>query len=215
LGTKYVTGRAKTFASLLMVSGAIYLLGHYVVFGSLTRNCIYTEEILPVPKTLAKGTIVVGRQAYLAKGIDRETSCLPIFGKIKQEIVGPATIGNLSIGEKYFTEGGRTVQTLATGTEFKVTGVAKVTKHGINSIFSGPGPLYFLILKDKADLDYRIHTTETGINEDEDELFLTYVSASAKSSESTTQNFLSSLSFKYGPDSFSFTGRLVEPRVRK
>jgi hypothetical protein len=209
-----MTGRPKNFvAALLIVGGAIYLLGRYVVFGSLTRSCIYTEEILPVPKALAEGTIVVGRQAYLAKGIDPETSCLPIFGKIKQEIVGPGTIGNPSIGEEYFTEGGRTVQTLATGTEFKVTGVAKVTKHGISTIDSGPGPLYFLILKDKADLDYQIHTAGTGINEDE--LFLTYVSVSAKASESTTQNFLDFRSFETGPDSFSFTGRLAEPRVRK
>ncbi|MDR1996533.1 hypothetical protein [Azonexus sp.] len=183
--------------SLLIVSTAIFQAGCGII------GCAYTEEILPPPKALAEAKIIVFSKAYLAKG-PSDYSCLSDFGKIKQEIVGPATIGNITIGEKYFTRTGRTVETLASGTEFRVTGVAKVKKHGITAIDSGSGPFYFLILKDKDGLEYQIATVETGINDSD--RFLTYVPDSEKPGGPTPPKYLSVHSFRDGSGNFSFVG---------
>ena len=92
--------KSKTIVILLIVIGALYLGGRYVYYGSLTRNCIYTENKLPVPEQLTKGEIVVAKDAYLVIGIDKEYSCLKNLGSIDREIVGAESINNLTIGGK-------------------------------------------------------------------------------------------------------------------
>lgn len=138
--------KSKIIIILLLVIFALYLGGHYVFYGSLTRNCIYTEKKLPVPEQLTKGMVVVAKDAYLAVGHDKNYACLKYFGSIDRKIVGPATIYNLTIGKHYFTNKGLTVESLKKGALFQVTDVVAVTKHGITTIDSGSGPIYYIIL---------------------------------------------------------------------
>jgi len=192
----YMTKQITAF--LLIVGGTVFQAGCGIA------GCAYTEEILPAPKALAEAKIIVSSKAYLAKG-PSDYSCLSDFGRIKQEIVGPATIGNITIGEKYYTRTGRTVEALASGTEFRVAGVAKVKKHGVTAMDSGSGPFYFLILKDKNGLEYQISTVATGINDSD--RFLMYIPDSEKPGESKPPRYLSARSFKDEAGNFSFVTR--------
>ncbi len=149
---------------LIVLLGALFLGSRYIYYGSLTRNCIYTEKKLPIPEELSKGEIIVAKDVYVAVGTDREYSCLKSMGSITREIVGPEVINNTTIGKRYFTDNGLRVDDLKTGTAFHVVDVIAVTKHGLTTMDSGAGPLYHLILKDKDNVSYQIATVMLGIN---------------------------------------------------
>jgi len=204
--------KSKTIIIFLIVIGALYLGGRYVYYGSLVRNCIYTENRLPVPEQLTKGEIVVAKDAYLAIGINREYACLKNFGSIDRAIVGAATINNLTIGRRYFTDRGLTVESLKKGASFRIVDVVAVTKHGISTIDSGPGPIYYLILKDQNNISYQIATVSFGLNKKD--LFLSFVDSS-QANNSSSIKLLSPDSFDEtanheGENSLKYTGKLTE-----
>lgn len=155
----------------------LYFGIHLIYYGSLTRNCAYTENILPVPEQLTQGEIVVAKDAYLAIGHDKEYVCLKSFEDIDREIVGAESINNVTIGRHYFTDRGLVVDSLKKGASFHVVGVVAVTKHGIKTIDSGTGPIYFLVIKDKENILYKIATVGLGFNKDD--LFLSFVDATS------------------------------------
>jgi len=204
--------KSKTIIVLLIVIGALYLGGRYVYYGPLMRNCIYTENRLPVPEQLTKGEILVAKDAYLAIGIDKEYACLKNFGSIDREIVGADSINNLTIGRHYFTDRGLTVESLKKGASFRVVDVVAVTKHGLSTIDSGPGPIYYLILKDQNNISYQIATVSLGLNKDD--LFLSFVDSLSPNNTSSV-NLLSPDSFDEtadyeGGNSLKYTGKLTE-----
>lgn len=204
---------SKIFIPLLIVAGlALYLGGHYILYGSITRNCIYTEKHLPVPEQLAKGKIVVAKDAYLAIGHDNEYACLKNFESIEREIIGPETINNITIGRHYFTERGLRVESLKKGASFHVTGVIARTKHGITTVDSGPGPIYYLILKDQNNISHQIATVSLGLNKED--LFLSFVD-STSTVDSSAIKLLSPDSFDEtadykGENSLTYTGKLTD-----
>lgn len=190
-----------------------YLGGHYIYYGSFTRNCIFTEKILPAPEELAKGEIVVAKNAYLAVGHGKvwDYACLKTFGSIDREIVGPEDINNITIGRRYFTNRGLSVESLKKDSSFIVTNVIEVTTHGITTI-EGSVPLYYLILKDDNDILYQISTASLGANKED--LFLSFVDFSKPTSTSSVK-LLNYNSFDHpgdreGVDTFGYTGKLTE-----
>ena len=201
--------KSKNIIRLLVVF-ALYLGARYVYYGSLTRNCIYTEEKLPVPEQLTKGTVVVAKDAYLAVGHDKNYAGLKYFGNLDRQIVGPATINNLTIGKRYFTNKGLTVESLKKGALFHVTDIVAVTKHGITTIDSGSGPIYYLILKDQNKISYYIATVSLGFNKED--LFLSF----ADSSQSVNPPFVKLLSTESFDDDYdgenflTYSGKLTE-----
>src|SRR3989338_5475972 len=204
--------KSKIIIILLIVVGALYLGGRYVYYGSLTRNCIYTENKLPIPEQLTKGEIVVAKDAYLAVGNDKEYACLKNFGSIDREIVGAESINNLTVGRRYFTNRGLAVESLKKRASFRVVDVVAVTKHGLTTIDSGPGPIYYLILKDKNNISYQIATVSLGLNEED--LFLSFEDSPQSTSHSLVK-FLSPDSFNEtrdyeGENSIKYTGKLTE-----
>ncbi len=197
---------------LLLVMGAMYLGGRYLYYGSTTRYCIYTETTLPIPGPLTNGEITVAKDAYLAVGYEKEFACLQNFGSIDREIVGPESINNLTIGRKYFTGRGLAVESLKKGNSFRITGVIAVTKHGISTIDSGPGPIYYLILKDRNNNSYKIATVSLGLNKKD--LFLSFINFSRPTNASSVE-LLSPDSFDAtgdyeGENGLKFTGKLTE-----
>ena len=154
----------------------LFLTGRYIYYGSLTKKCIYSEESLPIIKKLSKGEFLIAKDAYLAIGKDADYSCLQNFGNIDREIVGPETVNNITIGRKYFTNRGLTVKSLKKGFSFRLIDIIAITKHGISTIDSGPGPIYYLILKDENNISYQIATVSLGLNKED--LFLSYVDSS-------------------------------------
>lgn len=184
---------------------------HYIYFGSFTRSCIYTESALPVPGQLAKGEIIVAKDAYQAVGLDKEYSCLKNIGNINKQIIDRGTINNPTVGSRYFTKNGQTVEPLKKGMSFRLVDVIAVTKHGINTIDSGPGPIYYLILQSQDNILHKISTTELGISKEE--LFLSFADPSQLTNPSVIK-LLSWESFaesdKEGKNSLTYTGKLTE-----
>lgn len=155
------------------VLGVLYFSGQYVYYGSLTRSCIYTSNKISVPEEIAGGEIIVARDSYVATGVDEEYSCLKNFRNIDNEIVGPENINNPTISRRYYIDKGLSLKKLIKGTSFKVVAIISVTKHGISTIDSGPGPIYFLILKDNSGVLYKIATVSFGFNKED--LFLAFI----------------------------------------
>lgn len=197
--------KSKIIIILLIVIGALYLGGRYVYYGSLTRSCIYTENKILVPAQLAKSEIVVAKDAYLAVGVDKEDACLKYFGSIDREIVSPESINNLTVGRRYFTNRGLAVESLKKGASFHVVDVVAVTKHGISTIDSGGGPIYYLVLKDKNNISYKIATVSLGINKGDE--FLSIVDSSSTNTASIKLLSADSFDTRYyeGGSDFPFT----------
>ena len=192
---------------LLAVIPILFLAGRYIYYGSLTRSCIYTEESLPVIKKLSNGEFVIAKDAYLAIGKNADYNCLQNFGNIDREIVGPETINNITIGRKYFTNRGISVKSLKKGSSFRLTDIIAITTHGLSTIDSGPGPIFYLILKDKNNISYQIATVSLGLNKED--LFLSFVDSS-QSINTSSAKLLSADSFMDGDGkSLVYSGELT------
>lgn len=201
-----------TIFTLFFVLVALFAVGRYALYGSVTRNCVYTEETLPVPEPLIELEVVVVNRAYLAVGSNKDFTCLKKLGSIDREVVSAEIINNVTIGRRYFTVKGMQVESLNKGARFKVVDVVAVTKHGITTIDSGPGPIYFLILKDKNETLYRVATASLG--QSKEDLFLA-LEDPALSPVSPVSSFLNWGSFDEtslpdGTKSFRYTGKLIE-----
>ena len=149
---------------LLCVVVVAYLVLHFIGYGSLTRNCSYTEEELTVPAELVGATFITTQPAYRASSVEPEYGCMQTMGHIPQELVAPETINNISVGRHYYTDKGRTVSDVPVGTTFTLVHVISVVKHGITTMDSGGGPLEHLLLADSAGNVYSIATVELGTN---------------------------------------------------
>lgn len=166
----------KTTLISLAVVATLFLIGyyifHYILYGSFVRDCIYTEEKLPIPEQLIQGQLVTTKEAYLAIGTDPEYSCLMDLTKIDREIVAPSTINNITIGRRYFTDQGLAIESIKENTSFRIIGETAVTKHGITTIDSGSGPTNYLILADHDGKKYKLATVSLGTNKYD--LFMAY-----------------------------------------
>jgi hypothetical protein len=184
--------KLKTLAIILSVALILYFGMRYAYYGSITEDCNYTEKRLPAPKQLAEGKIVVAKDAYIAIGQDPEYTCLDNLGKIDRKIVGPEAISNTTIGKDYFINRGLSIEPLKKGSSFNLIDVIAVTKHGITTVDSGPGPIYYLILKDSINALYNIATVSLGLNEED--LFLAFVDSS-QTADSSSVKLLSPFDF--------------------
>ncbi len=208
--------KPKTITILFFSALVLYFAGHYIGYGSLTNNCVYTEKQLPVPEQLSRGEIVIQKDAYVAIGHDAEYSCLKDFGKIDKEIVDPASVNNPSVGRRYYTSRGLSLESLKRGEVFRVVGVVLVNKHGISTMDSGGGPIDYLILRDKNNALYQIATVSFGINDSD--VFASF-SSSSPSAYQSVRKMLSADSFdrtyagQTGHNPFVFTEKFVDMPV--
>ena len=132
----------------------------YFFYGSLFSNCEYTEKELQIPQELSAGEVIFTKDIRQAIGKSGDYGCLKYLGSIHRELVPPDTI-NGEMLNMMFEHEGRTVEAIpARMKTFHVTGILEVTKHGIGTIDSGPGPIYFLVLRDEAGELYNIATVE-------------------------------------------------------
>ncbi len=158
--------------TIILLLAIIYFCGRYVVYGSLIRSCIYTETILPVPSQLIGKELVVVQKAAVLMGRDEDYSCLMYLGdRLNRKILGPNYLYDTYL-RKYYTDKGFFFETLEKDLMLQVVGMAAVTKHGISTIDSGPGPLYYLILRDKSNRLYKVATVYLGLREEEMFLFV-------------------------------------------
>lgn len=190
---------------ILLIFVALSYLGiHYIYYGSFTRSCIYTEEMLPVPEQLAKSKLVFAKSATVEVGHDKEYECLQKFGNIANNITNPAF--GTSSDSKYRTSRGLTVETLEKGSVFYIIDVMAITKHGIATIDSGPGPLYYFLLKDKNGIVYKIQTAAFGFRKED---LMVSIKDSSETDEPSLSKMLNIESFNQ-ESLFSYTGKLVD-----
>ena len=169
-------------------------------------NCIYSEKELPVPEQLTKGEIVVAKNAYLAVGRDKNHGCLKKLSIVDRKIVRSGE-------EQYYTYGSNVlvIEPLKQNFSFQIVGIVAVTKHGITTIDSGSGPIYYLILKDKNNILYKIATVSFGLNQED--LFLAFKDRTQSAGNSSVK-LLSpdsfNVTYQEGKESLTYTGKLTE-----
>lgn len=149
----------KKLLMIIFASAALFGIGRYIHYGSLVRTCAYTEENVVIPPELAAGQIITTKKSYRIEGVDSEYACLPVLGNVKGMFSGSRNY------EAYYTRKGLHYKEVPKEEEFKIVRILRVTKHGIATIDSGSGPLYFLILADKQGGLLKLATVSTGVNE--------------------------------------------------
>jgi hypothetical protein len=188
---------------IIVVFAVLYAAVHFLNYGSFTRSCEYTETALAVPEPLSAAVLTTARTAYVGVGRDADFGCLKQLGSIRNEIIGPEAINNVTVGKKYFERIGLTVLPLPNGTTFRVTGAIRTIKHGLlSTIDSGPGPLDFLVLKDTKGDTYSLATVSLGMNEED--WFLTVADSSGGADSSSTVHWLNVDNFEEGGDAIVY-----------
>ncbi len=154
--------RLMTFVGLAFGFPLFCLVGLWTIVAWWGR-CKFVETPLPVPEQLAKGELVVIRGARIAVGRNvNGHSCLKNFGKIERELLGPDAFSRSTAGPEYYTDAGLTLEPLALGKRFRLTGIVVVTQHGILGLVVGRSPLYCLILEDADGVLHQVCTLYLG-----------------------------------------------------
>jgi hypothetical protein len=201
----------KIWIIIAIFLGVLYLGCKFIYYGSITRSCIYTEKKLPVPQELLSGKVVIAKDAYLAIGKEKARDCLPLFGDINREIVNPEMIDDAQLGKSYFTDQGIKVEKIEKGTVFQVTDIVAVTQHGISTIDTGGGPLYYLILKDQENILYQIAIVELGSSNQKNDLFIAFDSDASNKDNPQLLSWNSFTETEYPQEEgVAYTGKLIE-----
>ncbi len=172
---------------ILAVCASLLFIGiRSLQFGLNIHNCVYSEEKIPLEKTLEEGTITTIQDVYAvplsALGGYR---CLPTIGKLS-ELIGPGT-------QEVLQNSGIPVQDypiLKSGSLFSPISVIAVHAHGTMGFFN-PIPFHYIVLQDSEGQRYVITPNSLGINGGS-EIFLKFDS--------------SSQSFYLVPDNFNVPG---------
>jgi len=126
-------------------------------YGSPIRSCIYTEEKVPLPPVVKTSQIFLIKPVVVVNDGSPEYSCLTEM----------RTISNKLVEQKYayiYKNMEQRTITPSDGMTFEAVQLIAVTKHGITTIDSGSGPIYYLILKDQSGTYYQVATVGLGIN---------------------------------------------------
>lgn len=148
-----------TVGFLFVLIGLFY----FAFYGFRFPPCEYTDEIVTTPPELIGATILLEKDQYVGRGREKRV-CDPLLKEIENQIIDSESINNLTIGKRYFEGRGLTVEILRRGKQFHVEKVIAATKHGLSTIDSGPGPIYYLILRDEDGVVYKIATVFLGFD---------------------------------------------------
>ena len=152
--------KKRLFLSLLFLAVILYGGLRYIYYGSLTRCCIYTEEELTLPPELKAGILRLRQDTKLTKS-EPYYSCLKFMSTVR-------TIYHSDYTTRMETEN------LPRGEEFKVVKIMAVTKHGITTMDSGPGPIHYLILENSRGEAISVATVFFGFNRGEELMDFVY-----------------------------------------
>jgi hypothetical protein len=145
----------------VVVVGALMYVTYYG-FSFTFPPCIYTEKDIPLPVEL-QGTILVvdSREGvYVFEGSNVEgLACSETLGLIEKSIV------NGQDARAVYTQqyGAKELESIQ-GRKLTLKRIIASTKHGINTIGSGSGPLHWLILEDEDGTKYRLGTSYLGLD---------------------------------------------------
>lgn len=153
----------KAGISLLTLIVVLFAGSRFVMYGSILRTCEYVATDISVPSELQTGGLVTTKESIR---IHDYTA----YSCAGTEFTDTSSI--TEIGYAYIYKDNIT-SIIPEATTFKVAGIKEVTKHGIGTIDSGSGSLYFLILTDKKGDQYFVSPVNFGINDSDN--FMSFV----------------------------------------
>jgi hypothetical protein len=134
-----------------------------VAYGAPWRSCEYTVSNDPMPDAYKNRQFIVNTSAYTEEGKDRDYACLSISNfNLNWENSGGWSSAEL---QDYYRDTDRIYKPVASSTVFHIVKFIKVTKHGIGTIDSGPGPLPVAILADEQGNTYMILSGDLGFTD--------------------------------------------------
>lgn len=154
----------KKYWILITIIGFLFFI-HYIIYGSLFKTCIYTENEIQMNQEILNSKIYLTRSAVVIENIEHEYSCLDKMSLIHKKIIQDKNITDYryQINDKnikYLNE--------KSPIEFTPIKLLAISKHGITSIDSGAGPINYLILKDQNGEFYEVATVSLGLNKGEE-----------------------------------------------
>jgi hypothetical protein len=139
----------------------------FIYFGSIVRNCIYTEQTVSMKPSVATARVIFVGPAAIVSEVYAPYKCLPGFVSVENQIMQSKykiryDNGNVIDLKKitYVDEKSKI--------ELRPVRLVAVNKHGITTIDSGGGPLIHLILKDSHGVHYQVPMVYLGINKGEE-----------------------------------------------
>ncbi|WP_413574671.1 hypothetical protein ACLVWU_10615 [Bdellovibrio sp. HCB290] len=129
----------------------------FCYYGSLTRSCIYTENEVPLTAEILSSKVRFIKQAAILRGTEPGYNCLEQMAKIPNQIVQAESA-------RYYPNIKSDLVGADSTLELTPIKLIDVTKHGITTMDSGPGPIRHLILQDQAGVFYQVATVSLGIN---------------------------------------------------
>ncbi len=124
---------------VLGISVLLFITGRYFYYGSLFRNCIYTQEKINLPEKITNGYFVTVKDASLID-MEKEYRCLSYFKNTNIDFL---------LAQKEASWFHSENKAFVSGKRLKMIDIVSVTKHGINTIDSGSGPNKFYIVEDE------------------------------------------------------------------
>lgn len=180
--------RKKKIITAIIAIIIIFCFYRIINYGSITRTCNYTVQDINLPLELSTKYIKTTQTSASVTNYDSFACLGGVFAE-----------GNTITENRYtyiFEHNPNTViSNIPEGSEFNIIGIKEVTKHGISTIDSGPGPSYFLILKDDLDKIYFLCTSCLGINDSD--RFMALVDTDGKETIIGPDNFYDYKSFKF------------------
>lgn len=143
----------------------------FIYFGSLVRNCIYTEQTLAMNPSVATAKVLFVRPAAIIAEVYEPYKCLPGFASVENQII-PSKYALRHDNGSAIDPKKITYVEANSKIELWPIRLVAVTKHGITTIDSGGGPLIHLVFKDTHGALYQIPTVYLGLNKGEEFLEL-------------------------------------------
>lgn len=139
----------------------LLLIARTCYYGAPFRSCVYTEKSFPLPESLTHAKAHFIREAAIVNGVDKNYECLMELGKITNQI---ASLQDAHISSYYTIDPKIIPVNEKSDLELEPVKLISTMKHGLSTIDSGPGPIEFLVLKDKEGHLYKVAGVSLGIN---------------------------------------------------
>lgn len=171
----------KIVITLLVVFGFAFIFLLFKAYFYIFPTCTYTEKEIKISDELSNLDLVLANDVYLinAKTEDLNNKMgVKLFMDQSYTENCNSNLYNVNLilesieFKKYFEEYGFIENSsikaniLNKGKHFKIEKVFLVTKHGIGTIDSGPGPTVVLVLIDENNLEYKISTVYLPFKDD-------------------------------------------------
>jgi hypothetical protein len=161
----------RRFQILIGLVIALFAYGtvRWFYYGSLTRSCIYTEEVKSLQGKYTDHEVLVTQAVSVIDEAPLEYQCLSILSSIKKQFrptqfplrnddgspMDPSKVSHFDRSMK-----------------LKLVQLISVKKHGITTMDSGSGPIHTLILSDSNGTLYQVPHVFLGLNSGEEFLKL-------------------------------------------